>query len=177
MSPEEIIANARSLTSGGTLYALFLMLMHTFDFEELLGVIASVRQVTPSNTCLVVNIGDFDAAQARELKAAGVSGAYHVRRLREGEDTTLDPAARLASIRAIKEAGLDWYNCCEPIGPEHTSEELADQLLLGREYECFQHAAMRQLSGESGSAWNTDISSHPSLSTAETDRNRSSNAA
>ena len=75
MSPEEIIANARSLTSGGTLYALFLMLMHTFDFEELLGVIASVRQVTPSNTCLVVNIGDFDAAQARELKAAGVSGA------------------------------------------------------------------------------------------------------
>jgi len=42
-------------------------------------------------------------------------------------------------------AGLDWYYCCEPVGPEHTPEELVDQMLLGREFEAFQHAAMRRV--------------------------------
>jgi len=99
----------------------------------------------PRHTQLVVNIGDLDAAQVRDLKAAGVSGAYHVCRLREGSDTALDPEQRKATIRIIKEAGLDWYYCCEPIGPEHSAEELADQIFIGVEYGCFQHAAMRRV--------------------------------
>jgi biotin synthase len=79
------------------------------------------------------------------LKAAGVSGAYHVCRLREGTDTALDPAQRKATIQNLKDAGLDWYYCCEPIGPEHTPEELTDQIFIGLEYGCFQHAAMRRV--------------------------------
>jgi hypothetical protein len=42
-------------------------------------------------------------------------------------------------------AGLDFYYCCEPIGPEHSSEELVDQLFLGIELGCFQHAALRRV--------------------------------
>jgi biotin synthase len=45
----------------------------------------------------------------------------------------------------IRDAGLDFYYCCEPIGPEHTSEELVEQMFLGIEYGCFQHAAMRRV--------------------------------
>jgi biotin synthase len=104
-----------------------------------------VRERIPKETQIVVNIGDFDKTQARDLKAAGVSGAYHVCRLREGTDTALDPEQRKATIRTIKDSGLDWYYCCEPIGPEHTPQELADQIFLGLEYGCFQHAAMRRV--------------------------------
>ncbi len=142
---EEVSRHIRVLTQNRNLYAVFLMMMHEFDFDGLLKTVECVRGILPPTTCLVLNIGDFDVAQARELKAAGVSGAYHVLRLREGKDTNLDPKVRVATIRAIKDAGMDWYNCCEPIGPEHTAAELADQLMLGREFECFQHAAMRRV--------------------------------
>jgi biotin synthase len=74
-----------------------------------------------------------------------VHAIYHVCRLREGADTRLDPTRRLETIEAIKAAGLDFVYCCEPIGPEHTAEELADQLLLGFERGCSQHAAMRRV--------------------------------
>jgi biotin synthase len=40
---------------------------------------------------------------------------------------------------------MDWYYCCEPIGPEHSTEELVDQMFLGIEMGCFQHAAMRRV--------------------------------
>ena len=145
MSDEDILSSADSFTASGELFALFLMTMHTFDFARLIRIVLKARERIPKGTQIVVNIGDFDLAQARDLKAAGVNGAYHVCRLREGVDTALDPEQRKATIRVIKEAGLDWYYCCEPIGPEHSAEELADQIFIGIEYGCFQHAAMRRV--------------------------------
>lgn len=145
MSDEDILLSADNFTSRGELYALFLMTMHTFDFARLVHTVQIVRERIPGGTQIVVNIGDFDQVQARELKAAGVDGAYHICRLREGADTALDPEARKATIRTIKDCGLDWYYCCEPIGPEHSPKELADQIFLGLEYGCFQHAAMRRV--------------------------------
>jgi biotin synthase len=145
MTDEEIVARAADFTASGELYALFLMTMHTFDMSRLLHVVRLVRETIPRETQIVVNIGDFYRAQAIDLKAAGVNGAYHVVRLREGTDTSLDPEQRKATIRAIKDSELDWYYCCEPIGPEHTPEELAEQIFLGLEYRCFQHAAMRRV--------------------------------
>jgi biotin synthase len=145
MSDEDIIRNADNFTASGALYALFLMTMHAFDFERLVHIVRIVSERISRETQIVVNIGDFDQAQARDLKAAGVHGAYHVCRLREGIDTALDPEQRKATIRTIKNSGLDWYYCCEPIGPEHSPQELADQIFIGLEYGCFQHAAMRRV--------------------------------
>ncbi len=145
MTDEDVLHRAGELTASGDLYALFLMTMHTFDFERLIRVVRSVRERIPRETGIVVNIGDFDQAQARDLKAAGVDGAYHVCRLREGIDTSLDPERRKATMRTIKDAGLDFYYCCEPIGPEHTTEELIEQMFVGIEYGCVQHAAMRRV--------------------------------
>jgi hypothetical protein len=51
-----------------------------------------------------------------------------------------------AAIRAVKDSGLDLYFCCEPIGPEHSSGELVEQLSVGIAFGCFQHAAMRRVS-------------------------------
>ena len=145
MTDEEILRSAKNFTVSGELYALFLMTMHTFNFERLVHIVQIVRKVIPRETQIVVNIGDFDKAQGRDLRAVGVNGAYHVCRLREGVDTALDPEQRKATIRNIKDSGLDWYYCCEPIGPEHTSQELAEQIFIGLEYGCFQHAAMRRV--------------------------------
>lgn len=144
-SMEEILHCADEFTQSGDLYALFLMTMHTFGFDRLLDVVQQIRKKMPAKLQIVVNIGDFDRRQADELRAAGVNGAYHVCRLREGTDTALNPEERKRTIKTIKDAGLDWYYCCEPIGPEHTSQELVDQLFLGIEYGCFQHAAMRRV--------------------------------
>lgn len=145
MCQEEILQRARAFTQGEDLYALFLMTMHTFDFDLLLETISAVRTVIPSHTRIVVNIGDFDHFQANTLYQSGVSGAYHVSRLREGIDTRLDPEDRLGTIETIRNAGMDWYTCCEPIGPEHSGQELVDQLFLGIDLGCFQHAAMRRV--------------------------------
>jgi len=145
MSLDDILASVDSFTTSGDLYALFLMTMHLFDFDRLINIVHAIRERMPSKPDLVVNIGDFDRAQADALKAAGVNGAYHVCRLREGTDTSLDPMRRKETVRIIKDAGLDWYYCCEPIGPEHTSEELVEQMFFGFEHGCTQHAAMRRV--------------------------------
>ena len=144
LSDDDILARGRNFTASGELYALFLMTMHAFDFSRLLHILGIVREAIPQETQIVVNIGDFDRARAVDLKAAGVDGAYHVCRLREGEHTSLPPQQRLETIQAIKDSGLDWYNCCEPIGPEHTAEEVSEQIFSGIEYGCFQHAVMRR---------------------------------
>jgi biotin synthase len=145
LTTEEILERAQGFASSGDLYALFLMTMHTFEFDRLLHMVKAVRQTIPPQTQIVVNIGDFDSNQAQQLKEAGVNGAYHVCRLREGVDSDLNPEDRKQTFRVIKDAGLDFYYCCEPIGPEHSPQELVDQLLLGIEYGCFQHAAMRRV--------------------------------
>jgi len=145
LSLGEIRQRAHGFADGGDLYALFLMTMHEFDLDWLLEVVSAVRKEMPDHTQIVVNIGDFDRSAARQLKDAGVNGAYHVCRLREGCDTSLDPGARKATFGVIKDAGLDFYYCCEPIGPEHSAEELVEQIFLGIDYGCFQHAAMRRV--------------------------------
>jgi biotin synthase len=146
MTDEEILATALNFTESNELYALFLMTMHNYDFEKLIRIVRMLRGKISGETKICVNMGDFDLAQAKDLKAEGVAGAYHLSRLREGVDTSLDPKVRNATIKNIKEAGLDWYYCCEPIGPEHTPEELAEQILFGREFDgCFQHGAMNRI--------------------------------
>ncbi len=145
MPVEEVMDRAVALAASGELHALLLMTMHDYQFSRLLKTVSAVRAVLPPCTQLAVNIGDVDTHQARELAGAGVGGAYHVCRLGEGVDTALDPVARRQSIRAFREAGIDWYTCCEPIGPEHTPAELVEQIFLGIEYGCYQHAAMRRI--------------------------------
>jgi biotin synthase len=145
LSLDEIRQRAHAFADAGDLFALFLMTMHEFNLDWLLEVVATARQEIPAHTQIVVNIGDFDLTQAKQLRQAGVIGAYHVCRLREGTDTALDPEARKRTFRVIKDAGLDFFYCCEPIGPEHSAEEMVEQMFLGIEYGCFQHAAMRRV--------------------------------
>ena len=145
LSTEEVVRRAVEMTSSGLLFNLWLMSMHDFDFEEFLNLLAAVRAVIPSNVILSSNVGDLSLSQTRELKAAGLSSAYHTIRLREGIDTKLDPKIRIQTVQNIQEAGLSWGFCCEPIGPEHTPEELADHILFGMSLNPKSFGAMRRV--------------------------------
>jgi biotin synthase len=108
MSDEAIIAAADGFTASGDLFALALMAMHNYDFERVLQVVQMVRAQIPQQTQIVINIGDFSLTQAEELKAAGANGAYHLARLREGTDTTLDPECRKRTM-SLQKAILEWW--------------------------------------------------------------------
>jgi biotin synthase len=145
LSLDEILLRAKQFIENNRLQRLYLMTMHLFDLDWLLEVVAAVRQTLGPVVDLVANIGDFDLAQARLLKNAGFDSVYHVCRLREGIDSKLDPASRHRSMQAAREAGLNLYTCCEPIGPEHSAQEIVEQMFLGIELGCSCHAAMRRV--------------------------------
>ena len=89
-------------------------------------------------------MGDQDINNSVKLKDAGFTGVYHAVRLREGIDTGLPVEQRIKSINNFKEAGLSIGTCVEPVGPEHTDEELADMIELTASFEpAFSVAARR----------------------------------
>lgn len=143
LTREEIVQRCLKYAEGGAAGA-FLITMHRFGFDWFLKVCAEVKAAVPSGFEILSNVGDLDRQQLKELIAAGVSGAYHVCRLREGRDSCMLPSARKATIEDIIDSGLDWYNMCEPVGPEHTPEELAEQIWLGVHMPCRQHGAMQR---------------------------------
>ena len=127
------------------LYGIYLMTMADTEPEFLLDMVAYARANTPATTQIWVNTGDHDGSYFKELAAAGAQGAYHVCRLREGTDTRLDPRTRYATMENIRAAGLDLFSCCEPIGPEHTVDELAENILLCYDLGVTQFGAMRRI--------------------------------
>lgn len=143
LSLDEIAARCKRFAAGGA-QGVFLMTMHRFGFEWFRELCAELRRRIPAQLEILANVGDVTLSQLHELRDAGISGAYHVCRLREGTDSCMKPAARRATIERILEAGLSWFNLCEPIGPEHTPAELAEQIWIGIELPCRQHGAMQR---------------------------------
>lgn len=143
LSFEEVLERCLRFAAGGAAGA-FLMTMHRFGFEWFRDLCAELRARTPEGFEILANVGDMSAEELSELRATGVTGAYHVCRLREGTDSCMNPARRRATIERILEAGLAWHTLCEPIGPEHTPEELAEQIWIGVDLPCRQHGAMQR---------------------------------
>ncbi len=143
LSTEGVLDRCWRYVAGGA-QGVFLMTMHRFGFEWFCDLCSQLRASLPEDFEILANVGDMSLAQLEELRAAGASGAYHVCRLREGIDSHMDPNSRHKTIERILGAGLDWYTLCEPVGPEHTPEELAEQIWLGVDLPCRQHGAMQR---------------------------------
>ena len=153
-STEEIIAQAKMIVDEN-IEALFLMTTADFDKNKFLSIGESVKGILPSNVHLVANIGDFDIEYAEKLKAIGFSGAYHVVRLREGTVTEIKRGTRINTLNAIQSAGLDLYYCVEPIGKEHTYEEIADEMIRARDYKVDIMAVMGRV-GVQGTSYENE---------------------
>ena len=143
LSSSEIIKRCNGYVAGGA-QGVFLMTMHRFGFDWFLDLVREIKTGIPANFQILANVGDLRMEQLEHLKNAGVTGAYHVRRLREGIDSSMKPESRITTIEKILESGLDWYNMCEPIGPEHTPAELAEQIWIGVDLPATQHGAMQR---------------------------------
>lgn len=132
-SKEEILEQVRQIDFA-PISAFFLMTTADYSKSSFLEIGKAVKPLLPPGVEFVANIGDFDLAYAEKLKQAGFTAAYHIVRLREGIDTDIPKQQRIRTLDAIKAAELDLYYCVEPIGREHTAEELADEMLRARDY-------------------------------------------
>jgi biotin synthase len=129
---EYVVDSCRQFESDGA-NAVFLMATGAYPFERFVERSAVVRQSLCPETPLVANIGDFTSGQAVELRRAGFDGVYHAVRIGEGEVTGIPVERRLATFAAARDAGLLLGTCLEPVGPEHSTAELVDKLLITRD--------------------------------------------
>lgn len=145
LTEEEVHQKISSFCDKDDLYGLFLMTMHDYDLQQFLNAVKTAQSLIHPSTKIWSNVGDSDIDTFREMKKAGVEGVYHVCRIGEGRETNLKQEDRIKTMENAMDAGLKLYTCCEPIGPEHTPQELVDNMFLGIELGCTQHAAMRRV--------------------------------
>jgi len=141
---EEIIRKCLTLQKHGA-NAIYLMATAAFSFTAFLEIGRLVRQQLDSNTPMIANVGDFNYETALALKDAGFIGVYHAIRMGEGQATRIEPKKRLASFAAARKAGLLLGTCVEPVGPEHTTDELVEKTLIAREAKPVFSGAMRRI--------------------------------
>lgn len=142
---EDAVRQAKEFENQGA-NAIFIMTTGDYDLGEFVEISQEVRKNMKPETVLIANVGDKDLNEAKEIKYAGYQGVYHAVRLREGRDTNISPERRKKSIEAFKEAGLAVGTCVEPIGPEHTNEEIAEMILLTNSFNPAYSGAGRRIS-------------------------------
>ena len=116
-----------------------------YPFELLLEMSREIRKNLEPKTILIANVGDQSLSNAQKIVDVGYSGVYHALRLREGIDSGLSAGKRKESIRNFQEAGLKVGTCVEPVGPEHTDEELADMILYTASFNPSYSGAARRI--------------------------------
>ncbi len=141
---EEVITKAKQFETDGA-NAVFIMATADFPFSRFIETSQEIRKSLKEETRLVANVGDFNESQARRLKESGFCGIYHAVRLGEGRDTKIPVEKRLKTFRAAKGAGLTLGTCLEPVGNEHSVEELVEKTIITREAEPVYSGAARRI--------------------------------
>jgi len=123
----------------------FLMTTADYPIDDFIDISTQLKPILKKDRRFVANIGDFDQKIADELKLIGYTGVYHINRLREGKDTLIPTIQRERTIEAAISAGLELYYCIEPIGPEHSYEELLIEIKRARDLQISVMAVMRRI--------------------------------
>lgn len=157
----QIIDNIKAVVDGAV-DDIFLMTTADFSLDEFITIAKSVKQHLNSDTRLAANIGDFTISDATRLREAGITGVYHVNRLREGVDTAIKSDVRVETLEAIKAANLELYYCIEPIGAEHSYEEILVEIRRAQHLQPEVMAVMRRVA-----VANTPISDRENITALE----------
>ena len=123
--------------------ALNIMTTGSYSFSRLLEVGRQLKEAVA--VPLVANTRDLTHKEGEKLLEAGFVGAYHAVRLGEGRDTPLKVEKRIQTIQVLKDVGLKWMNCVEPVGPEHETGEIVDRMFLARQYGATYSGVMRRI--------------------------------
>ncbi len=140
----ELIATTKDFVDQGATW-ITLRTTEFYSLERLASLAAKIRKEVPGGYGVVINTGELTAEQARLLADAGVDVAYHTLRLGEGTATAFDPATRKASLAVLRDSPLKLAHLIEPIGPEHSNEEIADVVLTALEYRAALGGAMARV--------------------------------
>jgi biotin synthase len=144
ISADQAVAYAKQFEADGA-NAVFMMTTATYPFGLFIEISTEVRKALRKETKLVANVGDQSLSNAQKLKDTGFCGVYHALRLREGIDSNLKPEHRRESVHNFMESGLGVGTCVEPVGPEHTNEEIADLILFTRSFDAAFSGAARRI--------------------------------
>ena len=137
MGDEELTRYLRSVTSDGLVSTVSLMTIHNFDIDDYLHIVETARSVLPEDVGICSNTGDLEAHEARELAKAGVTTAYHALRLGESIDNRLEPIGRDDTVRNLIDAGIKVAAGVEPIGPEHSVDEICSSFEHSMDIGCW----------------------------------------
>lgn len=143
-STEEIIGLIDRFVSQGARWVT-LRTTQFYGFERLIRLIKDIRLAVSGNYEIVVNTGEFDEEKAGRLADAGAQVVYHTLRLREGKDTRFRPEERIDTLRSVRDSPLNLAYLVEPVGIEHSNEEIADIFLKGMEYGAILSGAMARV--------------------------------
>ena len=144
LTPQQAVAFARQFETDGA-NAVFMMSTAQYPFEKFLEIAGEVRRNLKTETTMIANVGDQSLKNARQLKDIGFAGVYHAIRLREGIDTSLSIQKRKRSIKNFQYAGLLVGTCVEPVGPEHSNEELAEMIEFTASFNPSYSGAARRI--------------------------------
>lgn len=144
LEPEQAVSYAKQFENDGA-NAVFVMTTAKYDFEQFIEISQEIKRNLKPETTLIANVGDQSLEHARRLKDIEYQGVYHALRLREGTDTSLSPKKRKESIRNFIEVGLHVGTCVEPVGPEHTNEELAEMISYTASFNPSYSGAARRI--------------------------------
>jgi biotin synthase len=143
-STEEIIGLIDKFVSQGARWVT-LRTTQFYGFDRLIQLIRDIRSSVSGDYEIVVNTGEFDDEKAMILADAGAQVVYHTLRLREGTDTKFKPEERLATLGCVKLSPLGLAHLVEPVGIEHTNEEIADVFMKGMEHDAILSGAMARV--------------------------------
>ncbi|MDI3538931.1 MAG: hypothetical protein PWR29_624 [Methanolobus sp.] len=132
-NPQEIIETVHRFVSRGARW-ITLRTTEFYGVDKLAQVVRDIRTSVPGKYEIVVNTGEFNEEEAALLADAGAQMVYHTIRLREGINTRFKPEDRIATLASVNSSPLDLAYLVEPVGIEHTNEEIADIFLTAMKY-------------------------------------------
>jgi len=125
---ERIVHYAAVLADAGA-DLISLMATAGLDFERYLEIVHAVRACVPNGVDIMANTRDLTLDEARALKDAGATAAYHALRLGEGELTAIDPAERRRTIEHLRAVGIKLMTGVEPVWDGIGASELAERIV------------------------------------------------
>ncbi|MBR5259809.1 MAG: radical SAM protein [Eggerthellaceae bacterium] len=144
LSRQDVVDYAKEYEEQGA-NLILLLTTASYKFDKLIEMAQAVREVISPEMPLLVNTDDLTLERCHALKAAGVNGCYHAVRMGEGVDTEIPVEKRLETFKHIHEAGLSLQTCVEPIGPEHSAEEIAEAVFRCIENKPISAGAARRV--------------------------------
>jgi biotin synthase len=124
---ERIVYLAKFFDAAGV-HLVSLMATAGLDFERYLDMVRAVRANVSDRLVIMANVGDLTIEQARALKDAGATAAYHALRLGEDEITDIDSEMRRLTIDHLHEAGIALMTGVEPLWQGADSGLVAERI-------------------------------------------------